>query len=35
MSLPAFQRWLSAHYEIETVKNLSAKVRRMARKPLA
>ena len=34
MSLPAFQRYLAAHYEILTVKDLSAKVRRQARKAL-
>ena len=34
MSLPAFQRYLATHYAILTVKDLSAKVRRMARKPL-
>jgi 5-methylcytosine-specific restriction endonuclease McrA len=34
MSVPQFQRHLASHYEIETVKDLSAKVRRMARKPL-
>ena len=34
MSLPAFQRYLATHFAIVTVKDLSAKVRRMARKPL-
>jgi 5-methylcytosine-specific restriction endonuclease McrA len=34
MTVAAFQRHLAATWEIETVKDLSAKVRRMARKPL-
>lgn len=34
MTLPAFQRYLATHYEILTVKDLSAKVRRMASKAL-
>ena len=34
MTLPAFQRYLAAHYEIESVKNLSAKVRRAAKKAI-
>ena len=35
MSLPAFQRYLEEVYKIVTVKDLSAKVRRLAAKPLA
>jgi 5-methylcytosine-specific restriction endonuclease McrA len=34
MTVPAFQRYLEAWYGITTVKHLSAKVRRMAAKPL-
>jgi 5-methylcytosine-specific restriction endonuclease McrA len=34
MTVPQFQRYLAAHYDIVTVKHLSAKVRRMAAKPL-
>lgn len=34
MSLAAFQRHLAAHYDIEQVKQLSAKVRRWANRPL-
>lgn len=34
MTLPQFQRYLRTHYAIETVQDLSAKVRRMAKKAL-
>jgi hypothetical protein len=35
MSLPAFSRYLAQHFGIVTVKDLRAKVIRMASKPLS
>ena len=35
MTMARFQQYLATHYEILTVKDLSAKVRRMAAKPLS